>query len=45
MPGENEAHYSVDLTTTQLYYIVISSMTLGHKEKNHKSVTKVEKAD
>jgi len=33
MPGEEEMHYSVELTTTQSYYRVISSMTVGHKEK------------
>lgn len=33
MPGENEMHYSVDLITMHPYYIVISSLTLGHKEK------------
>lgn len=45
MPGEEVMHYSVELTTTQSYYRVISSMTVGHKGKSLERATKVQKAD
>lgn len=47
MPGEEEMHYSVELTTTQPHCRVISSMTVGHRgeKKILERAEKDEKAD